>query len=152
MAKLNHRTWIVACLLTATAGCHSHPSKDIPALWGDPTAFMDPLVVIVGATGAETRDSIRHLLEENDLEIRWSNTTALDGEYIFQSARELKMKITYQSVSTDVTRIQIYRTTTDQTLQMLLRDALAQRLSATRNPAHTNAVNTPTTPVGSPEK
>jgi hypothetical protein len=115
----------VACLLGA---CSPHASTIAPALWGRETVFQSPLVLELGAPARDVRDAVAAVLDEMKLDIGWVQVTAVDGEYVFRSARERKMKITYQALFPSTTRLEIYSTTDERTLQDLLRAAIERRL------------------------
>ncbi len=90
--------------------------------------FRPPMAVEFTAAAGDVRDAIATVLADMDLEIRWSNLTAVDGEYIFRSARQQKMKITYQALLSTSTRVEIYSVTEERTLEQLVLAALERKL------------------------
>lgn len=90
--------------------------------------FGAPTTVEFAAAAQEVRDAIATVLADMDLEIRWSTLTAVDGEYIFRSARQQKMKITYQALLPTTTRVEIYSVTDERTLGQLVLGALERKL------------------------
>jgi len=90
--------------------------------------FGAPMVVEFTSVAADVRDAIAVVLADMDLEVRWSSLTAVDGEYIFRSARQQKMKITYQALLSTSTRVEIYSATDERTLEQLVLAALERKL------------------------
>jgi len=114
--------WVANLVIAVglACGCISHPSVKAPSKHGMPTAFNAPFVAELEASGLVVKHAIEQVITEMGLEVRWSNTTAVDGEYIVRSARELKMKIAFQAIAPAKTRLEIYRSTTDDTLEQLI--------------------------------
>lgn len=94
--------------------------------------FDPPTTLEFMAAATSVRDAIATVLDEMDLEVRWSNLTAVDGEYVFRSARQQKMKITYQALTPTDTRVEIYSATAERTLEQLLLGALEDELGPAR--------------------
>ena len=125
-----HKVVVVAAvgLLLFAEACSPHASKVAPSQWGRKTMFGLPTTVEFTAAAGDVRDAIAVVLADMDLEVRWSNLTAVDGEYIFRSARQQKMKITYQALPSTSTRVEIYAVTDERTLEQLVLAALERKL------------------------
>jgi len=115
---------LVVCLV---CGCSPHASKVAPSQWGRGTVFLSPLVFELDLPAAEVQVGIKGVLDRLGLEIRWSNVTGVDGEYVFRSARQMKIKMTYQAIGRNQTRVEIYPTTHEEILpNVLLREIEAE--------------------------
>ena len=126
------RNLLILCALftVALTSCRgSHPSDRIPPRWGRSDAFLEPLMFEVAAPGRQVRAALEQVYRELKLEVRWSNATDADGQYIVRSARQ-KLKVEFQAVKPHRSMVRIHRVRDDEALANLLRDSIFDALAS----------------------
>jgi hypothetical protein len=137
---------VVVLAVSGLPGCYIHPSKSAPAEWGMTTIYGSPVVLELSASGGLVREAIDETITEMGLEIRRSDKTGVDGQYIVRSALQQKLRISFQAVSDAHTRVEVYRNTVDETLQNLVAEAIRSRVESQSRAGHSGsrANSTPT--------
>ena len=121
---------VVVLAVSGLPGCFVHPSESAPAEWGMSTIYGSPVVLELSASGGLVRKAIDETIAEMELEIRRSDKTGVDGQYIVRSALQQKLRISFQVVSDALTRVQVYRNTADGTLQNLVAETIRSRVES----------------------